>query len=724
MQAFTILFGAAFTVASALGLGTLALGSQVRDPGTRFVAGSALLSLAVFVLCCLGWAWPPAFLALGAAIGLAWKFWCARTAPTAAGKNDGPRPAVPRILLLFFILFSILYFFSAMAPETSPDGAAYHLGLVGQYLRWHGFHRITWTLYASLSQGMEMLFLFAYAFGRHSAAAMVHFAFLLALAWQMWSYGKRAGFSSAGACAALLVYASPVVGIDGTSAYNDVAVAAIAFTLFVLLETWEQRRSARLLLAAGLVAGFGFAVKYTAWSGVLYALAFVAWKGRNIKDLARIGLPSAALAAPWLVKNWLWVDNPVAPFFNHIFPNPYISHYFEIGYRHDLALYGLPSRWQIPWQATVTGGLNGLLGPVFLLSPIALLALRKREGRHLLLAALAFGANYFSNIGTRFLIPMLPFVALALMLVLSEIPMLAVALAVVHGILSWPPIIPRYSLPDGWHLTKVPYREALRIKSEEEYLRSHLIHDDVERMIEDKTAAGATVFMYRPIPEAYTSRRLLVGWQSTGNQMSGLILQTACDPQAAPTWRLRFTFPRQALSAIRLLQTGVGESLWNIHELRVFDGGKELPRDAAWRLTADPYPWGIQDAFDNSPVTLWRSGEALRAGMFVQVDFHARPQADAVVVEAAPNQPELRLQLQGMDAAGKWRTLDPAPHVYDAAVPLGMRRAAARELKRRGIDYVLAFNDERETEDLRRNPELWGVIQVGQTKETRLYQLP
>ena len=58
----------------------------------------------------------------------------------------------------------------------------------------------------------------------------------------------------------------------------------------------------------------------------------------------------------------------------------------------------------------------GVLGPVFLLAPIALLALRRREGRQLLLAAAVFGSTYLGNIGARFLIPPLPFVALAMML--------------------------------------------------------------------------------------------------------------------------------------------------------------------------------------------------------------------------------------------------------------------------------------------------------------------
>ena len=87
--------------------------------------------------------------------------------------------------LLAFILYFILYFFNSMAPEASFDGSRYHLALAGRYLRDHGFHRITNNMYASLSQGVEMLYLWAFAFGQHSAAAMVHFAFLVALVWQM-----------------------------------------------------------------------------------------------------------------------------------------------------------------------------------------------------------------------------------------------------------------------------------------------------------------------------------------------------------------------------------------------------------------------------------------------------------------------------------------------------------------------------------------------------------
>jgi hypothetical protein len=390
-----------------------------------------------------------------------------------------------------------------------------------------------------------------------------------------------------------------------------------------------------------------------------------------------------------------------------------------------LAVYDLKSRWQIPMQVTTYGSLAGLLGPVFLLSPVALLALRRRQGRQLLFAALVFGANYFSNIGARFLIPPLPFVALAMAMVLSELPNLAVAVVLLHAFISWPSMVPKYCRPGAWRLGKVPWLEALRIKPEEGYLESHLPYYGVDRMIDRSTAPGSTIFTFTPIPEAYTSRRILVEYESAENKISGAILWTAFVPEYAPTRRLRFAFPRQPLSAVRVVQTNTGEDQWSVHEFRVFDGARELPREPRWRLTARPYPWGIQSAFDNSLATFWMCGDMLHPGQFVQVEFGVLEAADAVLIETAPNPSGIRLKLEGRDAAGgPWKLLAPAPELSDARRPLGLRRAVAEELKRRGIDYVLSFEGDMGAGDLRGNAALYGIRQVGEYQAARLYQLP
>jgi hypothetical protein len=754
VQLLLILFGAAFTCAVCLSLGGLLLGDACRDPGVRFVSGGALLSLLVCALCGAGLVYPLVFLGVGVVVLVGRTPWSARDAPVpppeqpgcqqadgGVGRGPGGPPhqmrsftAMGIVWGIAFGMYAVLYLANAMAPEISPDGSGYHLGLVSHYLREHGFVAITDNLYAAMPGGMEMLFLFAFAFGRHSAAAMVHLAFFVALVWQVFSYARRRGFPIAGAAAALIVFASPVTGIDGSSAYNDVAVAAIAFTLFHLLQIWDEERNPRLLAAIGLVAGFAFATKYTAWPAVAYAVCFVVVRDR--KALGRALLPVAACAAvvitPWLLKNWIYLHNPVAPFFNRQFPNPYVMAGFEDIYRRMMAIYQLKSRWEIPMQVTTYGSVSGLLGPVFLLAPLGLVALRRKEGRQLWLAALVFSLTYFSNIAARFLIPPMPFVALALALALSAVPRLAIGVAMLSAVLSWPAMVARYAHPDAWRLLRIPWKEALRLRPEESYLERRLEHYGVDRLIERKTAPGSTVFTFVPFPEAYTSRHIRVEYQSAANQIAGKILWTAAAPEYAPTWRLRFRFPRQTLRGLRVVQTNrsarESEDTWSIHEFRIYDGEHELPRAAGWRLTAQPYPWGIQDAFDNSLVTFWLCGETLRPGQFVAVDFHGEQTADSVVLEAAPNQWAVRLKLEGRvdggGAPGRWQLLAAAATPGDAPRPLGLRRAVADELKRRGIDYLLVFDTDNGADDLRLNADLWGMRAVGDYKGARLYQLP
>ncbi len=707
MTALTILFGAAFTVAVSMALGGR-LAGETRDPGIQFVAGAAVLSMAVFALCCAGLVYPLVFLAGGAGV-VAWGLRVPR-----AKLSWRDRTAEHYLLFLVVAFYFILYFFNSMAPESSFDGAGYHLGLVARYLREHGFHPITWDLYASLSEGAEMLFLFAFAFGRHSAASMVHFAFLLALSWQVFAYGRRLGFPMAGACAALLVFASPVVGVDGTSAYVDVALASVVFTLFHLLQIWEETSSRRLLVVIGLVAGFAYAVKYTGWPAVPYALAVVGWRSRKVRDVLTVGACAAPMVLPWMVKNAIWMQNPLAPFFNHWFPNPYVTAVFEDIYRQNNSTYGLSSLWQIPIQVTTLGHLDGLLGPVLLLAPLALWSLRRKEGRRLLLAAAVFGMNYFSIIGARFLIPVLPFVALAMMLALASVPRLAVALVVVHAVISWPTLVSKYCSPDAWHLSRVPWRQALRIKSADEYLEKNMFFYGVARMVDRNTPPEATVFTYRPIPDSYTSRRILVNWESEQNQIAGVMIQAASYPSEAPNWRIRFAFPRQELTAVRLVTMNSGRVQWRIHEADVVDSD----RPVALRTTAE-----TADALDGNPITFWRAGEFLAPGQRFEMNFRQKEPADSVSIDTSLDQRDVKLKLEGRDTPGAWRMLSDTPEAHEEPGP-DLRHAAIEQLQRRGIGYLLSFENEGETRDLRQHAELWGIREVAHNKDARLYQIP
>ncbi|MCX6625913.1 MAG: hypothetical protein NTY38_33590 [Acidobacteria bacterium] len=270
-QVFYILFGFGFTVVVAWSLGKIlfdALGvgfKRLEEDALAFVTGSSLLSLLVFLLCSVGVVRKSVFLWTGLAIvGLA--IW--RGAFRRSRDRFAPLPRKWMVVgVVVGAVFTWMYFVNSMAPEYSPDGSSYHLGLVARYLRAHGFERITTNIYANLSQGMEMLFLWAFAFGRHSAAAMVHFAFLLALPVLVLSHARRIGEAAAGAAAAMFVYVSPVVGIDGTVAYNDVAAAATVFGVFHVLQIWDEERNWKLLVLVGLRRFWRFLTRWDSWCG-------------------------------------------------------------------------------------------------------------------------------------------------------------------------------------------------------------------------------------------------------------------------------------------------------------------------------------------------------------------------------------------------------------------------------------------------------------------------
>ena len=733
LTVLAILFGWLFTVATAWALGTLLLRKlslvfyRWEERLFAFLVGAALLSAIVFALCAAQLAWKSLFLVLGLAI----IFLALRSgAHRPRGDLFPPLPALwRRIFLVVFSAFTVLYFINALEPESSPDGMAYHLGVVAKYQRFHGFPRITTDIYASLSEGIEMLFLWAFEYGRHSAAALVHFAFFIGLVFLILSYARRIGRPVVGVAAALFTYLSPVVGLDGTIAYIDVGITAVLFALFYLLQIWDQDRNSHLLLPIGILAGFSYAVKYTAFVAVLYALGFIAWKlWRARKPLLRpvlvVSMLALAFILPWMVKSWIEVANPFSPFANRIFPNPYVHISFEDTYRKFMRIYALKSYWQIPWQVTVRGDLTtGLIGPLFLLSPLALLALRFREGRQVLLAGLIFGLPYLTNVGTRFLIPAIPFVSLALALALSGIEWLLLILIIAHAISSWPNAVQLYCSPAGWRLIKVSPKAAFRIQPQEAYLKGQFGYN-LAQMIEEFVPADGKLLAFTQPGTAYTSRQVLVGYEGAFNELLQDILWTPMFRDFQPTRILTFEFPSRELRKIRVVQTAsVPEGQWSVSEMRVFAGGRELRRDPDWRLTAHPNPWDIQLAFDNSAVTRWRSWQPPEPGMYLEIDFPRDQKLDSVVVESSGDTSATRIKLDGSGLDGKWTTIAAAPTESVRPSRMSLRQAASAELKSRGIRYVLVTDDNIGANDFQLYSKLWGMKCVAQEGTARLYYI-
>jgi hypothetical protein len=724
-----ILFGAAFTVAVSVALGAL-LVARLRLALYRweaalfeFVAGAGCLSFVTAILCMLHLARKGVFQWGGAAIILL----AVRQARRTPRRKS--LPAVPLTwMALFFLVFGaffIYYFFTALAPEVSPDGSGYHLGNVVRMWRNHGFDWDYPSMYSYLSQGTEMLFLGAFAFGRHSAAALVHFTYFCTLPLLMVCWGRRFGLPKAGLFAAILIFASPVIAKDGVSAYNDLAVATMIYAVFYLLQVWDEFTTPNLLIVIGLLAGSSFGAKYTAFLTLPFALGWV-WYTRqrfpSRRDLLYLIVPALFMVAPWTLRNWIWLGNPFAPFFNSWFPNPYYHAGMEAIYTEGLRHYtGMKHYWEIPLQLTLRGGLvEGMFGPVFLLAPCGLLALRWKSGRRLLLAALVFALPAYLNTGGRFLIPAAPFLALAMGVGMAEVPGALPALALFHALVCWPPVLSTYCDPWDWRISSFPYRVALRWDPVTPYILNSIGDYALKVPIELHVPRGERVFSFAGRPQAYIDRDIVVSYESTLGNLANDILWA---PQAHnATTAEHFKFLPVTTRGVRVVNTVKGADFWTVAEMRMRSQGRELTRSPGWRLSAWPNGWEAQLAFDNSYATRWSTWQDIAPHARLQVEFPTGQLVDEVVLECDPAW-KAHLQVEVLAEGKRWVPITDTPEIVPRDAAPGIRRAATREMKALGLRYLLINKGDMVYEDMRKFPAFWGVTELAEANGTHFYRI-
>ena len=478
--------------------------------------GAAAESSIVFLLLVAGVGNRVAFILLGAVCLLVY-WWIGRRAPRLEAPVVADRVSV-FLAGAALACYVVLYLINALAPELEPDARMYHLGLTSEYVRLGGFPGRV-GFYEMLPQGFEMLFVPAFAFGQHSAARLVHCAFLLATVPLMLRIGRRLELPGGVAVAAVVLYfCAPVTGITGTSAYTDAGGVFFTLATFYSLLVWRDTRDVRYLAPAGITAGFCYAIKFPGGLVAILAVLFVVAveRGIRVRHLALLAGTALAVAAPWILRAAIMTGDPAAPLLNWVFPNPYFHPSTERELAASFASWrGMPP-WRVPYELVAGGAFDGTMGPVFFLLPLGLLALRKRAGRLCWMAAALLALPWFWNTGARFLMPALPFLAIALaMAVAIALPRQALwACVAVQAVAGWPQILALYHREYTWRLERIPWRAALRIQPERDYLSSVLPAYRVARMLQDDTSPGEKIFSLISVPTAYTGREVLEFWHS------------------------------------------------------------------------------------------------------------------------------------------------------------------------------------------------------------------
>ena len=289
-----ILAGAALTLATSYSLGWVCLHGLPAPRTAALAAGSAVLSVVIFLLLLFGIAGRLSFgVVAAAAIAMGFR---ARRVPLP----DAPKARLDRLSAIALAMvaapFGALYLVHTLSPGLQADAINYHLGLPAEYLRLGGRFSPRIGFHEMLPQGMEMLFLFAYAFGRESAAKLVHLAFLIASVPLLVGIGRRLHLPDlASFTAAALYCCAPVVGVTGTAAMNDAAMVFFGLATVYLLLVWRQQDNTRYLLTAGNMRGLLLRHQNSRAASYRRARWCCCWPSAGSRELAS-----------WPAPPWQW----------------------------------------------------------------------------------------------------------------------------------------------------------------------------------------------------------------------------------------------------------------------------------------------------------------------------------------------------------------------------------------------------------------------------------
>ena len=697
-------------------------------------AGTVLLSGLVFALSIVNLLAPPAFPALAVLAGAAW--WASYRNDEAIPITSSPSPRWALLLVPAFIAYAALYFLHGAAPDHSFDSIYYHLGFVNHYLRDHGFSMFRDNIYEALSQGGELLFTYAAGIGGLSSATLLHVAFAFLWGAAIYFLLVRRTNAVGALSAALLVIASPVVGRAAVTGYIDCIAAAFCIATVWAMELWIEERNDKWLAVAGLLGGFCYAVKYTSFVALLYALLVLLWAHRSdfrklhwrpvIRNLTWLTGFAAISVLPWILRNQFWYGNPLAPFFNRLFSNPYFFVVEEQIYRRNLTTYGwLESYSQIPHELFFDGRhLQGVIGFGFLLFPLIFLGLRDSFGRRMLLALALFVAVYPSNVGVRFLFPALAMGAVLIAWSLRSLAPLLVVAALLHAYAAWPSVLRRYIPENSWILGRSPkWRVVTRQTPEREFLRARSPEFAMAELMNEANPSSGIVHGFAPFAEAHSPHHLCLEFASAKCKLIGHLIYTAVYSDLYPTIVESRKFRRTETSAIRLKLNSDDESqVWMIHEVRFYFQGHELKRKPAWRLSASAMPSLTPYAFDGSPATAWSPWDFANNGTFLEADFGAAHQVDEVRIWIAPAYRFADVQVLAAQPKGRWASLQHELSV-DAATWPNMPREAALAAYRRGVRYLMAPTDHPMTMSLLRAMPAMGLKVRAASREAILFEI-
>ncbi len=517
--------------------------SHILEFAMKTAVGAAIWSLTWFFLGIAG-AYSSAAAIVATLAGLSLAVFGLRRAKEAKNESRIPERASVRdkFLLAFIVVPVGLAFLASLAPPTAKDTLLYHFAVPKAFVAQGSNAFVEGNIASYLALGTEMHSVWAMLLGglwsaraAEAAAGATIWAFFPLLLLAIFGWARELNADRRWALTAVLMVACvPTAYHVAASAYIDLALALFITLAIYALGRWWRTLAKGWLIFIAIFLGAALSAKLTTLFAIAAFALIVMLRVRKAKDsepdnliktlisgFAALVL-AGLIASPWYLRTWQQTDSPVFPFYMSIWPGDAPGWDVE---RSNLfqamnSQYGGVAKTPLdyvaaPWNLSVAAQpeqpayFDGVLGIAFLFGlPFLVWALWKFDVPveakiGVCVAAVIFLFWLFSSQQLRYLLPILPVLAIAIVLAseriaksvpgFADITRASLSVAAVAGIF----------VGIAWFLQKAPIRVVLGGESKDQYLARNLDYYPYYQTLNTDAAADAKVWLINMRRDTY-----------------------------------------------------------------------------------------------------------------------------------------------------------------------------------------------------------------------------
>ena len=254
---------------------------------------------------------------------------------TSVLEGVGAGSHLPILLLSLLALLVGAILILAWVPPVSRDALIHHLAVPKLYLRNGGIYEIPSMIFSYYPMNLELLYMVPLWLGNDIVPKFIHLSFGLLTAWLIYTYIKRRIGPAYAILGVVLFLSLPIIVKLSTTVYVDLGLVFFSTASLLLFMRWiHDGFPIKLLIISAICCGLAMGTKYNGLITFLLQGLFVplfyarygpADKSCFLKSCA-YGLIFVFVAllifSPWMIRNYLWTQNPIYPLYDHWFNAP------------------------------------------------------------------------------------------------------------------------------------------------------------------------------------------------------------------------------------------------------------------------------------------------------------------------------------------------------------------------------------------------------------------